>query len=488
MLERIGVSSVDALFAQIIPERLRLGRALDLPASLDEAQLLGHLGELAAMNFVAGAPVTCADGATQGLDTGREWPQASHGARASLGAAGEKQLGLQFLGAGVYPHAIPTAVDMQISRAEWYTSYTPYQPEISQGTLQAMFEYQTITAEMLGLDVANASMYDGSTGCAEAVLMARRLTGKKRAIVSASLHPEYRAVTASYLQALPGGELAVAPIGADGRTDLAALAALIAAESDLSCVVLQSPNFFGAIEDLREVAALVHARGALLVGVCTEPVALGMIEPPGKMGADIAVGEGIGLGIPPTLGGPGCGLFAARAEHVRALPGRLVGETVENVEGGQGGRRGYVLTLATREQHIRREKATSNICTNTGLVALAFTIHMCLLGRRGIAELARLCHAKAEYAKGKLLALPGFSARFGGKGFAAPTFSEFAVRVPGGDAAAVVKKAGARGVFPGVAIGRWDAAYADTLLVSINETHRREDIDKLASVLGEVTK
>ena len=444
MVERIGVASVDALFSQIIPQRLRIGRPLGLEPSLDEASLARHLGELADRNAAAGTP------------------------------AG----GLQFLGAGVHPHAIPAAVDLQISRAEWYTSYTPYQPEISQGTLQAMFEYQTIVAEWLGLDVSNASMYDGSTATAEAVLMARRLSGKKRAIVSAGVHPEYRLVTETYTRALPGGELVVVPLGADGRTDGKALEARVLAEPDLACVVLQTPNFLGAVEDLRPVAALVHERGAMLVGVSTEPVAFGMYAPPGKLGADIAVAEGIGLATPPTLGGPGLGMFAARGEHVRALPGRLVGETVD-----KDGRRGYVLTLATREQHIRREKATSNICTNTGLVALAFTIHACLLGRQGLPELARLCFRKAEYAKSRIATLKGFALAH-----TSPTFAELAVRVPGGDAAAVIQRAAALGVHPGVAAGRWDPAWKDILLVSINETHRKEDLDRLVATLGEVTR
>ena len=442
MLDRIGVSSVDALFSQIIPQRLRLGRPLGLEPSLDEASLARHLGELAARNAAAGTP----------------------------------EGGLQFLGCGVHPHAIPAAVDLQISRAEWYTSYTPYQPEISQGTLQAMFEYQTIVAEWLGLDVSNASMYDGSTATAEAVLMARRLSGKKRAIVSAGLHPEYRLVTETYTRALPGGELVVVPLGADGRTDPKALEARVLEEPDLACVVIQTPNFLGAIEDLRPVARLVHGRGAMLVGVSTEPVAFGMYAPPGKLGADIAVAEGIGLAIPPTLGGPGLGMFAARGEHVRALPGRLVGETVD-----KEGRRGYVLTLATREQHIRREKATSNICTNTGLVALAFTIHACMLGRQGLPELARLCFRKAEYAKARIAALQGFALLH-----PSPTFTELAVRVPGGDAKAVVQRAAERGVHPGVPAGRWDPGLEDVLLVSVNETHRKEDLDRLVQTLAEV--
>jgi glycine dehydrogenase subunit 1 len=435
MLKVIGAPSLEALFAHIPPE-LRASRPLELGPPLDEAALIAHLGELGA---------------------------ASRPASASL----------SFLGGGLTPHHVPTAVDAMLGRAEWYTSYTPYQPEISQGTLQAVFEYQTIVAELFGLALANASMYDGSTACAEAIIMARRLTGRTHAVLSAGLHPHYRDTAATYLSGLhPKSEqpFATAALGADsGRTDVAAVEAALAADRESACIVVQSPNYYGVVEDLAPLAEAAHRRGALLVAVTTEPVAYGVMKPPGALGADIACGEGLGLAAPPQLGGPGVGMFAARAEHVRAMPGRLVGETVD-----RDGRRGFVLTLATREQHIRRDKATSNICTNTGLMALAFTIHMCLLGRRGLRELAQLNLSKAEYAKSRLASLRGFSLRFTG-----PSFNEFALRVRGGDARTCVEQLADRGIFAGV------AAEPDALLVAVTEKHAKSDIDRLARALDE---
>ena len=439
LLRTVGVDTMEQLFAQLIPPKIQLSRKLDLPSGLDEPTLTEHLLELAGRNATCGSN--------------------------------------SFLGAGVHPHAIPTSVDMLISRSEFYTSYTPYQPEISQGTLQVIFEYQTMVGELLGLHLANASMYDGSTACAEAFLMARRLTGKKRAISCGGLHPEYRTVANTYLHGL-GSAVEVTPLGADGRTDLAALEKMLGA--DVGCVVVQSPNFFGAIEDVQAIAKAAHAAGALCVVVCNEAVSLGLLAPPGALGADIAVGEAIGLAIPPTLGGPGLGLFAAKDEpdFRRALPGRLVGETVD-----KQGRRGYVLTLATREQHIRRERATSNICTNTGLVATAFTIHMAMLGRVGFKQLAQLCYAKGQYAREQIAAVPGYALRY-----SAPTFAEFAVRVPGGNADKIVERAAERGILAGVACGRFDAAYKDTLLVNVAEIHKKADIDRLAQTLAEVAR
>jgi glycine dehydrogenase subunit 1 len=439
MLGVIGKRSVAELFGELIPPALQLGRALELPPALDEATLLDHLHDLAAHNHVIGPS--------------------------------------SFLGAGVHPHAISSAVDLLLQRSEFYTSYTPYQPEISQGTLQAIFEYQTMVGEIFGLALANASMYDGSTATAEAVLMARRLTSRTRAVASAGLHPEYRQVTRTYLHGLDA-ELETTPLAASGQTDLGALAEHLGA--DAGCVIVQSPNFFGVIEDVAAIAKLAHECGALCIAVTTEPLALGLLEAPGALGADIAVGEGIGLAIPPTLGGPGLGLFAARDEppYRKALPGRLVGETVD-----RQGRRGYVLTLATREQHIRRERATSNICTNTGLVALAFTIHLAMLGKRGFRQLAHLCYAKAQYARDAVCGRAGFAPRF-----STPTFAEFAVRVPGGDAERLVTRALERGVLPGVACGTFDPLYGDTLLVNVSEVHHKADIDRLAQTLEEVAR
>ncbi|MSP62276.1 MAG: aminomethyl-transferring glycine dehydrogenase subunit GcvPA [Myxococcales bacterium] len=442
MLRVIGAPSVEALFAHI-PETLRAERPLDLGPALDEASLLAHLAELAARGRASGAEGS-----------------------------------LSFLGGGLTPHHVPTAVDALLQRAEWYTSYTPYQPEISQGTLQAVFEFQTLVAELFGLAIANASMYDGASATAEAILMARRITGRTHAVISSGLHPHYLETAETYLSGLhPHAEQVFGAAqldGTRGQTDPATVEAAIVAAGDggVCCVVVQTPNYFGVVEDLAPLAEVAHRHGALLVAVTTEPVAFGALQPPGALGADIACGEGIGLASGPSLGGPGVGLFAARAEHTRSMPGRLVGETVD-----RDGQRGYVLTLATREQHIRREKATSNICTNQGLCALAFTIHACLLGRRGLAELAALNLAKAEYAKGLLSSLRGFSLCYSG-----PTFNEFALRVRGGNAAHAVDTLAGDGLFAGVAL----ACAPDTLLVAVTEKHRKEDIERLARSLDKV--
>jgi glycine dehydrogenase subunit 1 len=445
LLEACGKKDVEELFRSI-PAQLRLKRPLALGAPMDEAALDAHLGALAVKNLAQG-PGGCA---------------------------------LSFLGAGAIGHAVPAAVDALLSRAEWYTVYTPYQPEISQGTLQAIFEYQTVVAEILGMDVANASMYDGASACAEAVLMARRVTGKHVAVVSRGVHPEYVQTTRTYVAHMDEGPgILEVPITACGETDLVGLqSAIKKAGPDLACLVVQTPNFYGVIEDLAPMADEVHRAGGLLVAVSTEPLAFALLEPPGRLGADIACAEGLGLAGAISFGGPGVGLFAVKQDHVRQIPGRLVGETVD-----QDGRRGYVLTLATREQHIRRERATSNICTNHGLMSLAFTIHLSLLGKQGFAELARLNAAKAAYAREVLGKLPGYALRFSGE-----SFNELALKVPGGDAARLCDTLAQRCVLPGVPLGRFDVAFKDTLLVAINETHRKEDIDALAQALQEVTR
>ena len=465
MLRVVGVPSVDALFAHI-PQTLRHGRPLDIPA-LDEATLLGHLGDIGARSTPA------------------------------VGATVREGSALAFLGAGLIPHHIPTAVDALLSRSEWYTAYTPYQPEVAQGTLQAVFEFQTIVSELFGPapggDVApyisNASMYDGASALAEAVLMARRVTGRVGTLLCGALHPHYADTVRCYLAGLVEGtaggmdaQLSTVGLGTDGRVDAAALAsALKTRGAALACVVVQTPNYLGVVEDIRALAAQAHAVGALLVVVCTEPLAMGVLAAPGAQGADIVCGEGIGLAIPPSLGGPGVGLFAARADFVRQMPGRLIGETVD-----QDGKRGYVLTLSTREQHIRREKATSNICTNQGLIALAFTIHTSLLGKRGFVELAQLNLAKAEYAKRQLCAVRGFGLAVSG-----PTFNEFALRLRG-SATVAVDRLRERGILAGVPLLQAGLAFpqvADAdkvLLVAVTERHRREDIDRLAQALDEV--
>jgi glycine dehydrogenase subunit 1 len=484
MLKVCGLSSIEELFSSV-PKRLQLSRPLELPPALDEASLVEHLTELAGRNTFSSA---------------RAASSRPRGAAAVAGApAGDGALTPAFLGAGVHAHHIPATVDALASRSEFYTSYTPYQPEVSQGTLQAIFEFQTIVAELFGLEVANASVYDGASGAAEAALMARRLTGRTRVLVADGVHPDYAASIASHLSALPteatkeplirrGAGATPLPAAAGGRptaitavglteagtTDLAALDGAL--DTDVACVIVQSPNFFGVVEDLAPIAARAHAAGALLVAAVAEPLALGLLKSPGEAGADIACGEGIGLAMPPSLGGPGVGLFAATQEHVRALPGRLVGETVD-----RDGRRGYVLTLSTREQHIRRDKATSNICTNQGLVALAFAVHMCLLGKRGFRELAELNLAKGTYLRRRLGELSG---RGWGLRFPGPTFNEVALRVPGGDAAAVADALRGRGILAGVPLGRYGAQWGDTLLVAVTERHRKEDIDLLVSHLA----
>ncbi len=438
MLRVIGAPSVEALF-DVIPEQLRFEDPLDLPPPLCEADLLSHLQQLG----------------------GQNQPHS----RGSM---------LVFAGAGIHPHAIPCAVDQLSGRSEFYTAYTPYQPELSQGTLTAIFEFQTMVAELLGMETANASMYDGASATAEGILMARRLKRKRdRAVLAGSLHPDYVSTCETYLSGL-GVDQPLRSVGINerGGVDLDALGEAL--DDSVAAVVVQTPSFLGVLEDLQPICDAAHAAGALVVAVTTEPLAFALAQPPGAAGADIAVGEGIGLCGPPNLGGPGLGLFAATGKKApRTMPGRLVGQTVD-VDGNPG----FVLTLSTREQHIRREKATSNICTNHGLMALRFTIHLALLGKTGLVELARLNLAKAAFARDLLAGLDGYSPRFD-----APFFNEIALRVPGGDAEAVVQRAASRGVVPGVALGRFDADLRDTLLVSVTELHRREDIERLAREL-----
>jgi glycine dehydrogenase subunit 1 len=356
MLEKIGAASVDALFSDV-PSAAR-GARFDLPPHKGEIEVERALSKLAAMNVAAGSqPFFC--------------------------------------GAGAYRHHVPASVDHLIQRSEFLTSYTPYQPEIAQGTLQILFEFQTQVAALTGMEVANASMYDGSTGTAEAVLMAQRITGRKRAVLSGNLHPHY-AETVKTIAGL-ANEIVVAP-PQPGRTE--DFLSLI--DEKTSCIVVQNPDVFGSIRDLSPVAKLAHEKGALLIAVVTEPVSFGLVESPGAMGADIVAAEGQSLGNGLNFGGPYVGLFAAREKFVRHMPGRIAGETVD-----AEGRRGFVLTLSTREQHIRREKATSNICTNSELCALAFSMHLSLLGDTGLERLARLNHARAVQLADRLTKVPG---------------------------------------------------------------------------------
>jgi glycine dehydrogenase subunit 1 len=438
MLGAIGVPSLDALF-EPIPRDVQLGRPLAIPAGLDEASLMTHLAALSHKN----------EAATM----------------------------LSFLGAGIYEHHVPPAVDQLLLRSEFYTAYTPYQAEVAQGTLQTIFEFQTIVSELFGLPVANASMYDGASATAEAVLMARRLTKRTRVLLSEGVHPEYAETVRTYVQGLPGGAATIetVPLATNGAADLAAIEKSLAA-GDVSCIVVGYPNFFGTVSDLRAVADLAHSKGALLVTVTMEPYALALIESPGAIGADIAVGEGQALGLPPQNGGPGCGLFACRdgRDFMQQIPGRLCGETVD-----KNGERGYVLTLSTREQHIRRERATSNICTNHALCALAVTIRACLLGKQGFIAVAKQCLAKSEYVKAAILARGGWELPYG-----APTFNEFVLRRQAGPVAPVLEKLAKEGILGGIDLGRWNKAWSHDLMVCVTERHSKADLDRLVAALA----
>jgi glycine dehydrogenase subunit 1 len=433
MLARIGVASIDELFAEI-PADKRLRESLDLPSAKSEIEVERILGRMAAKN-VSAASVPF------------------------------------FVGAGAYGHHVPASVDHLIQRSEFLTSYTPYQPEIAQGTLQYLFEFQTQVANLTGMDVANASMYDGSTGTAEAVLMAHRLTKRRKAVISGGLHPQYRAVIET-VSGMAGDT--VSALSPDPRGTEAILDAI---DSETSCVVVQSPSFYGHLIDLKPIAEKAHAVGALLIAVFTEVVALGAIEPPGTQGADIVVGEGQSLGNPLIFGGPYVGLFATRQKFVRQMPGRLCGETVD-----AEGRRGFVLTLSTREQHIRRDKATSNICTNSGLCCLAFTIHMTLLGELGLSRLAALNHANAVKLAESLSQAPGVSV------LNDSFFNEFTIRVPGA-AANVIEKLAAKNVLGGVPVSRLEPSHpelSDLIVVAATEINTDDDRVAYAKALKEV--
>jgi glycine cleavage system P protein (glycine dehydrogenase) subunit 1 len=434
MLAAIGVASIEELFCEV-PAAVRLQRPLQLPEALAESDLLRELRQLAARNATA----------------------SDHSS---------------FLGGGAYNHFIPAVVDQLISRSEFYTAYTPYQPEISQGTLQAIFEFQTLICQLTGMDQANASMYDGASACAEGVLLAARATRRKRVLLSAGLHPDYRRTVETYCTFL-GLELIEVPCDASGATDGARLQAL--ADAETAAVVAGYPNFFGVVEDLAALAGIAHDVGALLVSVTAEPIALGLLKSPGELGADLAVGEGQSFGIPVSYGGPGVGFFAAKQKFLRNMPGRLIGQTLD-----REGHRGFVLTLATREQHIRREKATSNICSNQGLCALMATVYLALLGKSGIREVAEQNLAKAEYAKGRLAALPGVTLPFSGS-----TFNEFVIATPR-PAATVLAGLAGRKILGGVDLGRYDDGRRQQILVCVTEQNRRPEIDALADALAEV--
>lgn len=436
MLDTIGVDHLEDLFAEI-PSSLRHETRLKLPAARAESDLLAELAALARRNTTS--------------ETHRV-----------------------FLGAGAYDHFIPSVVDHLLSRSEFYTAYTPYQPEISQGTLQAIFEFQTLTCQLTGMDVANASMYDGASSCAEAVLMARRVTRRPRVILSRALHPDYLETIRTYGRYLDI-EWVDLSFDSRGALDLAALEQTL--DEDCAAVVVGYPNFFGVIEDLSAVAQLTQKHGARLIAAVQEPLALGLYKSPGELGADIVVGEGQSFGLPLSYGGPYLGFFATRQRDVRNLPGRLVGETVD-----KEGERGYVLTLATREQHIRREKATSNICSNQGLCALAVTIYLALLGRQGLPELARHNFSKARYAQEQIAAIDGFSLPF-----EAPVFNEFVVEGPR-PAAQILKDLRACDILGGVSLSSWFDEMPNRFLVCVTERNSKQDIDEMVRALagGEV--
>jgi glycine dehydrogenase subunit 1 len=426
MLGVIGAPDIDALFSDV-PAPARKKELFDLPRRAGELEVEREMTALSAMNRPAGA-------------------------------------GPFFCGAGAYRHHVPASVDHIIQRSEFLTSYTPYQPEIAQGTLQVLFEFQTQVAALTGMDVANASMYDGSTACAEAVMMSQRVTRREKAILSGGLHPHYASVTQTIAHA-EGMTIVRQAAAIDAEA-----AVIEAIDAHTACVVVQTPNAFGVVTDVTRIAEAAHAAGALLIVVTTEAVSFGLLKSPGEMGADIAVAEGQSIGVGLNFGGPYVGLFACREKLVRQMPGRLCGETVD-----AQGRRGYVLTLSTREQHIRREKATSNICTNSGLCALAFTIHLSLLGETGLRQMAALSHSRARELVGALKGVAEvLTPRF---------FNEIAVRVP--NAAGVVEALLEDGIVAGVPYSRLapEAGLDDVLLLAVTETTTSEDIAALSAAL-----
>ncbi|MGB9604890.1 MAG: aminomethyl-transferring glycine dehydrogenase subunit GcvPA [Bryobacteraceae bacterium] len=428
MLEALGLESAEQLFAQIPPE-LRLKRPLALEPGKSEFEVLQFMRECGRRNQIGRA---C------------------------------------FLGAGAYYHYRPAVVDALASRAEFLTAYTPYQPEISQGLLTAIFEFQTMICQLTGMDVANASMYDGSTAMTEAALMARRITGREHVVVAASVHPEYREVLRTYAhnQAIRIREI---PYCAEaGTADPASVTAQV--DDNTAAVIVQSPNFFGLLEPLRELARAAHARGALFIHIVTEPVSLGLLAPCQE--ADIVAAELQSFALPPSYGGPYAGVIATREQFVRQLPGRLVGQTTDT-----RGNRAFCLTLATREQHIRREKATSNICTNQALVALMATIFMTALGKQGLRELAEQNLAKAHYLAARLEPR-----------FRAPFFNEFVVRCNGRPPESINRALAARGIIGGLPLGRFYPELGDSMLLCVTETIRREHMDELAQIFGEGAK
>jgi glycine dehydrogenase subunit 1 len=431
MLAAIGADSVSELFDSI-PSSLRLNRELSIPPALSELELSQHLSTLASRNQCPGQKIC-------------------------------------FLGGGSYDHFIPAAVDALASRGEFYTSYTPYQPEVAQGNLQAMFEYQSLICQLTGMDVSNASLYDGGSAAAEAVLLAMSVTKRPRKVVcSSSVHPEYRQIIETYFTCI-GAEL-VTIDAPRGTANLEAIANAI--DQETACLLLQSPNFFGGIEDLSAAAKIAHSAGALLA-VSVDPISLGLLKRPGDLGADVVVAEGQSLGTPMQFGGPYLGIMACREQFLRRLPGRIAGQTVD-----RRGRRCWVLTLQTREQHIRRERATSNICTNQGLFALRASIYLSLLGPQGLQETAELCLRKSRYLLQRLTAHPRFELAF-----SAPTFKEFVVRDRHDQVDPLLERALSEGYLAGLPLGRWYPSLGNCFLITTTEKRTRSEIDGLIATL-----
>ena len=435
MLAAIGVESIDELM-DVVPEEQRLKRDLDLPPAMCELELMQHAERLAAKNSHAGQK-TC------------------------------------FLGGGSYDHFIPAVVDTIASRGEFYTSYTPYQPEVSQGNLQAMFEYQTLICQLTGMDVSNASLYDGGSAAAEAMLMCMSATRRSgKVVTAASVHPEYRQILQTYLANLDTELVTVdTPRGTVSAAELAA-----AVDDQTACVLVQNPNFFGCLEDVATLGRVTHDAGAMLI-VSFDPISLGLLRRPGDMGADVVVAEGQSLGTPMSYGGAYLGIMACRERFVRRLPGRIAGQTVD-----RRGRRCWVLTLQTREQHIRREKATSNICTNQGLYALRASVYLATMGPRGLRQAAELCLRKAHYAAGRITDDERF-----GRAFDGPIFKELVIRDHHGRVAELLAHASKAGIFAGVPLARWYPDMSDCFLVTVTEKRTKTEIDSLASCLADAS-
>ena len=432
MLRVIGAASIEDLLSPI-PSKARLSRPLNVPAARAEADLVRYMSPLAARNANVDDFVC-------------------------------------FLGGGAYDHHIPSPINHLISRGEFFTAYTPYQPEASQGTLRTIYEYQTMMAELTGMDVANASLYDGASSLGEAALMAHAATdGRQQLVVSHGVNPFYRRVVDTYVEG-PHLRIKEIPLG-DGATNLEALKKAVSEKT--AAVIVQYPNFFGCVENVQAAADIAHAVKALCV-VAVDPVSLGLLTPPGALGADIVVGEGQGFGVPLSYGGPSLGIFATKTDLIRRMPGRLVGATVD-----RDGKRGFVLTLQTREQHIRREKATSNICTNVALCALMATIYLALMGKQGLRKVGELSLAKAHYAADALTKIPGVRLRF-----TAPFFKEFVLQLPKSPER-IVKRLAKEKILAGLPLKPFDRALKDCLLVAVTEKRTRQEIDAYVQALSQ---